>query len=96
MSRVKAGNKWVNSTKQSPSDFQQSKVVRVHHPNEDYHKCLTLSAWLFYKYDMTYEKFSRKSRKRKDELRLEYMEDTYEARQRFEELHSMAMAVQIV
>ena len=53
-----------------------SKTVRIHCEGEDYHKARTLTQWLFVKYDMSYKTFSSKSKKRKDELRQEFEEDT--------------------
>ena len=76
MSRVKAGNKYMNVPKHSPGVAGPSKVVRIHSPSEDYHKAPTLVSWLFMKYDMSYKTFRAKSARRKDVLRQEYAEDT--------------------
>ena len=38
MSRVKTGEKWVNTHKYNDSIYNQLKMVRVHGENEDYHK----------------------------------------------------------
>lgn len=77
MSRVrKPGNKFMNTVKYDSSVTGPSKMVRIHSENEDYHKTSTLSSWLFMKYDMTYKTYRNKSKKRRDELRLEYFNDT--------------------
>ena len=76
MSRVKTDQKFVNTSRYSPSTTGPSKVIRIHSPNEDFHKAPTLTAWLFTKYDMSYKAFTRKSKARKEALRLEYIRDT--------------------
>jgi hypothetical protein len=76
MSRVCKPNKFLNTAKYDSSVTGPSKMVRVHSENEDYHKASTLSSWLFMKYDMSYKTYSNKSKKRKDELRAEYVADT--------------------
>lgn len=75
MSRVRKPNKWVNSAKYTSEVTGPSKVVRIHSGNEDYHKAKSLAQWLFMKYDMKYKTFTRKSKKKKDILRQEYIED---------------------
>lgn len=52
MSRVHKPGKYMNTVKYQPHVLNPSKMVRVHHEGEDYHKARTLSAWLFTKYDM--------------------------------------------
>lgn len=77
MSRViKPGNKFMNENRYDASITGISKMVRLHREGEDYHKAVTLSQWLFVKYDMSYKTFRNKSKKRRDELRLEYGMDT--------------------
>ena len=76
MSRVMDGNKFVNENKYPPSVTNVSKMVRIHHEGEDYHKATTLSAWLFAKYDISYKTFRRKSKDRRDELKEEFLKDT--------------------
>jgi hypothetical protein len=76
MSRVRKPNKFLNTAKYDSSVTGPSKMVRIHSENEDYHKASTLSSWLFMKYDMSYKTYSNKSKKRKDELRAEYVADT--------------------
>ena len=77
MSRVrKPGGKFMNTNKYDSPVTGPSKVVRIHHDGEDYHKATTLSSWLFTKYDMSYKTYRNKSKNRRDELRREYAEDT--------------------
>lgn len=76
MSRVIKPNKFMNTVKYESSVTGPSKMTRIHLENEDYHKAGTLSSWLFMKYDMSYKTYSNKSKKRKDELRAEYVADT--------------------
>lgn len=53
------------------SDFcTVSKMKRLHFKGEDYHKAVSLSQWLFMKYDMLYKTFRRKLKKRRDELKM--------------------------
>lgn len=47
MSRVHKPGKYMNTVKYQPHVLNPSKMVRVHHEGEDYHKARTLSAWLF-------------------------------------------------
>lgn len=75
-SRVRTNEKWVNTSRYDASVYQQSKKVRIHGENEDYHKCRKLSHWLFVKYDMSYKAYRRKSKTRRDELRAEFETDT--------------------
>lgn len=75
MSRVWTGQKHINIAHKS--DFcTVSKMKRLHFKGEDYHKAVSLSQWLFMKYDMLYKTFRRKLKKRRDELKNEYREDT--------------------
>lgn len=77
MSRVlKPDNKFVNTVHYDHSVYEPSKIVRIHHKGEDYHKARTLAQWLFVKYDMSYKAFRNKSKNRRDELRKEYETDT--------------------
>ena len=76
MSRVKTGEKWVNTHRYNDSVYNQSKMVRIHGENEDYHKAKKLSHWLFVKYDMSYKAFRGKPKKRRKELKQEFWEDT--------------------
>ena len=77
MSRVrKPGGKYMNENRYDSSMYGPSKMVRIHHEGEDYHKATTLSQWLFAKYDMSYKTFRNKSKNRRDELRQEYEFDT--------------------
>ena len=77
MSRVrKPGNKFMNTAHYDSSVTGPSKTVRIHCEGEDYHKARTLTQRVFVKYDMSYKTFSNKSKKRKDELRQEFEEDT--------------------
>ena len=82
MSRViKPRNKFVNSPKYNPEVYQPSKVMRikgtVSHP-ENAH---TLSDWLFSKYGISYKAYRNKSKKRREELRKEFEQDTGRKRQ---------------
>lgn len=77
MSRVKKPkNKFMNSPKYDPEIYQPSKVIRikgtVSHP-ENAH---TLSDWLFSKYGFSYKAYRNKSKKRREELRKEFEQDT--------------------
>lgn len=76
MSRVHGHNKFMNITRYDSSVTGPSKMVRIHSPNEDYHKASSLSSWLFMKYDMSYKTYRNKAKARKDELRAEYNADT--------------------
>ncbi len=76
MSRVKPRNKFMNTNKYPPSVTGPSKMVRIHHEAEDYHKASTLSQWLFVKYDMSYKTYRNKSKARRDELKQEFFQDT--------------------
>lgn len=77
MSRVrKPGGKYMNTPHYDSSVYGPSKLERIHHEGEDYHKAATLSYWLFAKYDMSYKTFRNKSKNRRDELRKEFEEDT--------------------
>lgn len=76
MSRVRIGDKFMNTPRYDSSVTGPSKKVRIHHEGEDYHKAKTLSQWLFVKYDMSYKSFRNKSKERRDELRSEYEADT--------------------
>lgn len=76
MSRVRKPEKFMNSTKYDSSVTNAPKMVRIHSENEDYHKCKTLAHWLFVKYDISYGTFRNKSKKRRDELREEFKQDT--------------------
>lgn len=77
MSRVrKPENKYVNSVQYDKSITQATKLTRYKDSVTDYTKAQTLSSWLFLKYDMSYKTYSRKSQKRRAELRAEYMKDT--------------------
>lgn len=80
MSRVHAGQKFMNVTKYDQSVTGPSKMTRIHSEHEDYHKASTLSAWFFMKYDKPYKWFRNKSSHRREELRAEYEKDTYESR----------------
>lgn len=77
MSRVgKPGSRFMNTPDYGPGITQPSKIVRNKDKATDYTKAQTLSSWLFLKYDMSYKTYSRKSQKRRAELRVEYMKDT--------------------
>ena len=76
MSRVKLGNKFVNTNKYDNSITGPFKMERIHFDGEDYHKATTLSQWIFMKYDMSYKTFKHKSKKRRNELREEFNNDT--------------------
>lgn len=76
MSRVKPGNKFMNTPHYDSSVYGPSKKVRIHCEGEDYHKTKTLSQWLFVKYDMSYKTFRNKSKNRRNELRKEFEADT--------------------
>ena len=77
MSRViKPGNKYMNTAKYDGSITGPSKKVRIHCEGEDYHKADTLAQWLFVKYDMSYQTYRNKSKKRREELRNEFEADT--------------------
>ena len=76
MSRVKPGNKFMNTNKYDSSVTGPSKMVRIHHDGEDYHRATTLSSWLFTKYDMSYKTYRNKSKVRRDELKHEFLMDT--------------------
>lgn len=77
MSRVrKPSNKFMNATHYDATVTNPSKKVRIHFDGEDYHKAITLSQWLFVKYDMSYKTFRNKTKKRRDELREEFTADT--------------------
>ena len=77
MSRVKKpGNKYMNTTHYDDSVYGPSKMKRIHCEGEDFHKAKTLSHWLFVKYDMSYKTYRNKSKKRRDELRIEFESDT--------------------
>lgn len=77
MSRVqKPKNKFMNTPRHDASVTGPSKVVRIHTADEDYHRAVSLTGWLFMKYDMSYKAFRRKSRARREALRLEYAADT--------------------
>lgn len=76
MSRVKKTNKFVNTSKYDQSITNPSKKIRIHSETENYHKARTLSHWLFVKYDMTYKTYRNKSKKRRNELREEFKNDT--------------------
>jgi len=66
----------MNTSCYDSSVYGPSKLERIHHEGEDYHKAATLSYWLFVKYDMSYKTFRNKSKNRRDELRKEFEEDT--------------------
>ena len=51
-------------------------MTRSKGPNPDYRKAVTLSLWLFLKYDMSYKIYRGKSVKRRKELRMEFEKDT--------------------
>lgn len=76
MSRVRKPGKFMNTPKYDSSVTGPSKMVRIHGPNENYHKASTLSTWLFIKYDMSYKTFRNKSKAHRDELRAEFESDT--------------------
>ena len=76
MSRVTKPNKFVNTVSYDSSITNTSKMVLVRCETEDYHKARKLSHWLFVKYDMSYKTYRNKSRKRRDELRKEFVTDT--------------------
>ena len=76
MSRVKGYNKFVNTVCYDSSVTNTSKMARIHHEGEDYHKCITLSHWLFVKYDMTYKTYRNKSKNRREQLKEEFHNDT--------------------
>ena len=76
MSRVKGYNKFVNTVRYDTSVTNTSKMARIHHDGEDYHKCITLSHWLFVKYDMTYKTYRNKSKNRREQLKEEFHNDT--------------------
>lgn len=77
MSRVrKPGNKFMNTSKYPPSVTGPSKMVRIHHEGEDYHKASTLSQWLFIKYNISYKTFRNKSWAQRNELKREFFADT--------------------
>jgi len=77
MSRVKTPkNKYMNTNTYPPHIINPSKMVRIKTEHSDYTKASNLTDWLFLKYDMTYKTFRNKSKKRRDELRLEYEQDT--------------------
>ena len=76
MSRVKPGQKWMNTSKYDSCVYGISKKTRIHGESEDPHKCTTLAHWLFVKYDMTYKSFRNKSKTRREELRREFEADT--------------------
>lgn len=76
MSRVKGYNKFVNTVRYDTSVTNISKMTRIHHEREDYHKCITLSHWLFVKYDMTYKTYRNKSKNRREQLKEEFHNDT--------------------
>lgn len=77
MSRVrKPGDKWMNVPRHPPEFYEISPPIyskaSVVHPE----KATTLRSWLFVKYDMSYNTFTRKSKVRKDALRKEYEKET--------------------
>lgn len=76
MSIVRKPNKFVNITKRPSSQTGPFKMKRYKSDHVDWTKAKSLSSWLFLKYDMDYKSFCRKSKKRKDELRKEYYDDT--------------------
>ena len=76
MSRVRKPNKFVNTPHYDNSVYGPSKKVRIHHSDEDYHKAVTLSQWLFTKYDMSYKTYRNKSKSRRSELKAEFVSDT--------------------
>lgn len=76
MSRVHGRNKFMNTAQYDSSVTGPSKMVRIHAEGENYHKASTLSSWLFMKYDMSYKTFRNKSKKRRQEIREEYIADT--------------------
>lgn len=76
MSRVKGYNKFVNTVRYDTSVTNTSKMARIHHDGEDYHKCITLSHWLFVKYDMTYKTYRNKSKNRREQFKEEFHNDT--------------------
>lgn len=66
----------MNTNTYPPHVTGPSKMVRIHHEGEDYHKAKSLSSWLFTKYDMSYKTYRNKSRARREELRREFLHDT--------------------
>lgn len=81
MSRVrKPGNKWGNDIKHTPEEVAPSKIVRKKLEQVDYTKATALSSWLFLKYNMSYKQYRNKSSKRRQELKEEFLNDTYQAR----------------
>ena len=77
MSRVKKPwNKFMNTTHYDNSVYGPSKMTRIHCEEEDFHKAKTLSHWLFVKYDMSYKTYRNKSKNRRNELRVEFENDT--------------------
>lgn len=76
MSRVRIGQKYMNISHPDGFNGGPSKMKRIHSEKEDFHNVSCLSHWLFVKYNMSYKAFRNKSRKRRDELRDEYVRDT--------------------
>jgi hypothetical protein len=77
ISRVmKPGNKFMNTTKYPPRVTNPSKVKRIKGENPNPSKAKSLTDWLFLKYDMSYNTYRNKSKKRRDELRQEYESET--------------------
>ena len=77
MSRVhRPKQKYMNTATYSSDVTGPSKVVRMKGENPNFRKAMTLSSWLFLKYDMSYKTFRNKSKAKRDELRAEYEKDT--------------------
>jgi len=66
----------MNTNTYPPHITNPSKLVRRKTEHSDYTKARNLTDWLFLKYDMSYKSFRNKSKKRRDEMRLEYEQDT--------------------
>lgn len=76
MSRVRKPDRYMNTARYDSSITGPSKIIRIHHTGEDYHKAVTLSQWLFVKYDISYKTYHNKSKSQRDKLRREFELDT--------------------
>lgn len=88
----------MNENRYPASVTNLSKMVRLKGENADYTKASSLTDWLFLKYDMSYKAYRNKSRNRRDELRVEYMEDTgreYFTKREQEEAEAYALLAEI-
>ena len=76
MSSVKKPNRYMNTARYDSSITGPSKMIRIHNAGEDYHKAVSLSQWLFVKYDIGYKTYRNKSKSQRDKLRREFELDT--------------------